>query len=164
MKIRDLLEGAAIFDMIIITVCSIIVYVFAGYYDILEKLLIFLHNYEQWEIDELIVVSIFLTLAFAVFIYRRLCEQVLLSEEIRSQNEEINRAMAEIRQLKEIIPICSLCRKIRDDDGFWHQVEAYISAHTNSAFSHSICPECLDRYYQEYTDLKAEERGDNRTA
>ena len=52
-------------------------------------------------------------------------------------------ALAEVKTLREILPICSYCRKIRDDKNFWHSVEDYISAHTTSLFSHSICPSCL---------------------
>ena len=63
------------------------------------------------------------------------------------------------KQLKEIIPICSHCRKLRDDDGFWHQVEAYFSAHTSSAFSHGICPGCMEKYYPEYANKKPHKEG-----
>lgn len=50
----------------------------------------------------------------------------------------------QIRQLKELLPICSYCKKIRDDQNYWQQIESYIHNHTGSDFSHSICPECYD--------------------
>lgn len=52
---------------------------------------------------------------------------------------------AEVRHLQEILPICSYCRKIRDDGDYWHEVEEYIARHTSSRFSHSICPDCMAR-------------------
>lgn len=52
-------------------------------------------------------------------------------------------ALAEVKTLREILPICSYCRKIRDDENYWHTVENYISEHTMSRFSHSICPGCM---------------------
>lgn len=53
-------------------------------------------------------------------------------------------ALAEVRTLREILPICSYCRKIRHDADYWESVEGYISTHTNSRFSHSICPTCYE--------------------
>ena len=60
---------------------------------------------------------------------------------------ELKAALAEVRSLQEILPICSYCRKIRDDENYWHTVEGYISTHTDSKFSHSICPSCLHSHF-----------------
>jgi len=59
----------------------------------------------------------------------------------------INKKTAEIKQLSNFLPICSSCKKIRDDKGYWNRIEAYIEAHTNSVFSHSMCPECEEKLY-----------------
>jgi PAS domain S-box-containing protein len=56
---------------------------------------------------------------------------------------ELQSALAEVKTLREILPICSYCRKIRDDENYWHTVESYISEHTTTRFSHSICPSCM---------------------
>lgn len=56
---------------------------------------------------------------------------------------EFQAALAEVQTLQAILPICSYCRKIRDDENYWHTVEGYIGTHTTSKFSHGICPECL---------------------
>ncbi len=56
----------------------------------------------------------------------------------------------EIRELSGLIPICSNCKKIRDDLGYWHQVESYIQKHTDAQFSHGLCPECLETLYGPY--------------
>ena len=58
---------------------------------------------------------------------------------------ELQAALAEVKQLQSILPICSYCRDIRDDANYWQSVEQYISRHTNSRFSHGICPSCLTR-------------------
>ena len=63
---------------------------------------------------------------------------------------KLQAALAEVKSLREILPICSYCRKIRDDENYWHTVENYISQHTSSRFSHGICPDCLE------TQIKAE--------
>lgn len=56
---------------------------------------------------------------------------------------ELQSAVAEIKVLQDILPICSYCRKIRSDNDYWLTVEAYISHHTNSRFSHGVCPDCM---------------------
>ena len=63
---------------------------------------------------------------------------------------ELLKAVAEIKTLKGFIPICASCKKIRDDEGYWDQLEAYIGKRTEAVFSHSICPECAERLYPEY--------------
>lgn len=61
--------------------------------------------------------------------------------------EQLQAAFSEIRQLRGIIPICGHCKKIRDDSGFWRQIEAYFQQHSGAEFSHSICPDCIRRHY-----------------
>ena len=59
--------------------------------------------------------------------------------------ERILRYTTQVRQLEEMLPICSYCKKIRDDQNYWQQLEGYISERTGSDFSHSICPDCYNR-------------------
>lgn len=59
--------------------------------------------------------------------------------------ERILEFTTQIRQLKELIPICMYCKRVRDDSNYWDQVETYIHTHTGSNFSHGICPECFDK-------------------
>lgn len=63
---------------------------------------------------------------------------------------ELRAAMAEIRELQGILPICSGCKKIRDDDGYWQQVDTYLTTHTRAQFSHGMCPDCMERLYPEF--------------
>lgn len=59
---------------------------------------------------------------------------------------ELRSAGAEIKTLRGIIPICASCKKIRDDEGYWRQVEDYVSEHSEADFSHGLCPDCLAKY------------------
>ncbi len=59
--------------------------------------------------------------------------------------ERILRYTTQLRQLEELLPICSYCKKIRDDQNYWQQIEGYINQHTGSEFSHSVCPDCYTR-------------------
>ena len=56
---------------------------------------------------------------------------------------ELQSALAEVKVLRNILPMCSYCRRVRDDDDYWHSVEAYIARHTHTRFSHGICPSCM---------------------
>ena len=64
--------------------------------------------------------------------------------------KELQEALAEIKTLQGILPICSYCKKIRDDKGYWEQIEEYIQDHSEAEFSHSLCSECAKKYYPDY--------------
>jgi PAS domain-containing protein len=67
---------------------------------------------------------------------------------------ELQNALAKIKTLSGMLPICSSCKKIRDDKGYWNQIENYISAHSRAEFTHGICPDCMERY-SKYDDEEA---------
>lgn len=85
---------------------------------------------------------------------------------LRLQNtvDKLKIALAEVKTLRGILPICSFCKKIRDDEGNWNQVEAYVQKRSEANFSHGICPECVEKHYpEEYKIIKREEM-ENRQA
>lgn len=63
---------------------------------------------------------------------------------------ELQEAMANVKRLSGLLPICSACKKVRDDQGYWSQVEVYIHEHSEAAFTHSICPQCLKKLYPQH--------------
>ncbi len=74
------------------------------------------------------------------------------AEAEREKNiQELKKAIAEIKTLKGFIPICASCKKIRNDKGYWEQVEAYVTRHTEARFSHGICPECVKKLYSDFS-------------
>ncbi len=77
---------------------------------------------------------------------------------------ELREALDHIRTLQGILPICSFCKKIRDDQGYWRQVEVYVRDHSNADFSHGICPDCRKQHYPDYADPVAEKAGEARSA
>jgi DNA-binding response OmpR family regulator len=66
--------------------------------------------------------------------------------------KELEEALSRVKQLQGLLPICSYCKKIRNDRNYWQQVEGYISEHSGAQFSHGICPECYARYIQPELD------------
>jgi CheY-like chemotaxis protein len=81
-------------------------------------------------------------------------------EEQRRLNQELQAALDRVKTLEGIIPICAKCKKVREDDGFWTQVEKYIADHTGALFSHGLCPDCAREYFPQ--ELFYPETGDAR--
>lgn len=77
--------------------------------------------------------------------------------ELRKLNSELRDALMRVKTLEGILPICSYCRKIHDEQGNWIQIEAYIQRHTDADFSHGVCPKCLKEYFPEYSGIDGSE-------
>lgn len=75
------------------------------------------------------------------------------AEEAREELvRDLQAALEQVKQLSGILPICCSCKKIRDDRGYWSQVEAYLQEHSEAVFSHGVCPACMKKLYPEYSD------------
>ncbi len=75
-------------------------------------------------------------------------------EEREKLINELQQALKEIKTLRGILPLCSFCKKIRDDKGYWEQVDVYIHKYSEADISHSICPDCMKKHYpEEYEDM-----------
>jgi len=70
-------------------------------------------------------------------------------QELLNLNKELKDSIETIKTLRGLIPICASCKKIRDDKGYWNQIETYIQKHSEAEFSHGICPECARKLYPE---------------
>jgi sigma-B regulation protein RsbU (phosphoserine phosphatase) len=91
-------------------------------------------------------------------------ETVRLERKIREQDREkdeliarLQEALENVRKLSGLLPICSSCKKIRDDKGYWKQIEQYISEHSDALFTHGICPDCVKKLYPQYRDVTKKE-------
>ncbi|MCD4847670.1 MAG: tetratricopeptide repeat protein [Candidatus Aegiribacteria sp.] len=71
----------------------------------------------------------------------------LKNVELSSMNNELRNALAHVKKLQGMLPICASCKKIRDDNGYWKQIELYVSDHSDATFTHGICPECMIKLY-----------------
>jgi len=70
-----------------------------------------------------------------------------LEELVEARTSDLRDALAKVKTLSGFLPICASCKKIRDDKGYWNQIEAYLSAHSEVEFSHSLCPECARKLF-----------------
>jgi len=78
---------------------------------------------------------------------------VALERTLAQQVSELQTALDDVKMLKELLPICMYCKRIRDDQDYWHQIDEYIHTHVGMDFSHGICPTCMDKL-----DLKSIQR------
>ena len=137
-------------DLVVIFVILVLSFIGFGYFDVLEIIVNFSSKYEAYEIDELVSTIIVFAFCMLVFSIRRLKEANDSAQEIMKINAELKEAINEIRRLKGIIPICSYCHSIRDDEGAWSRLEKYLSEHSDAMFSHGICPKCMGKISGEF--------------
>jgi hypothetical protein len=88
---------------------------------------------------------------------RRAFAALCREEELRIGLES---ALAEVKTLRGILPICAHCKRIRDDVGSWQQMEVYVREHTDAEFSHGICPECVQTHYPKYAESQRRRQAD----
>ncbi len=80
---------------------------------------------------------------------QELARRIAAEKEKQKTIGELQKALAEIRTLGGLLPICASCKKVRDDEGYWTQIENYISRRSDAEFSHGICPECRQKYMEQ---------------
>jgi len=102
-------------------------------------------------LDILVIIAVFILLVFTllIFMLRRWKEVRAIKNALLLNNKDLQQALVEIKRLRGILPICAECKRIRDDAGYWHQVELYIRDHMEAEFAHSICPDCIRKLYPE---------------
>jgi len=87
---------------------------------------------------------------FYTGIIRNISERKQHEKERDALIDNLKKSLTKVRKLSGLLPICASCKKIRDDKGYWNQIEAYIRDHSEAEFSHGICPECSEKLYPEY--------------
>jgi len=89
------------------------------------------------------------TVAYLEGFVEDITDRRLAEEALEEERKRLQQALDEVKTLRGIFPICANCKKIRDDKGYWNQVEMYVSDHTEAKFSHGICPDCAKKLYPE---------------
>jgi K+-sensing histidine kinase KdpD len=100
------------------------------------------------------VLAVTVLTAFAEMVHRIATSrrnQARMLDEQRKLIQSLEEARENIKVLSGLLPICSSCKKIRDSEGYWEQIEQYIRSHSEAEFSHGICPECMKKLYPEFS-------------
>jgi CheY-like chemotaxis protein len=82
------------------------------------------------------------------------------NEQLQGKNDELEAALAKVKLLTGLLPICANCKKIRNDEGYWQQVDVYIRDHSEADFSHGLCPDCTQKLYPDLYQRMGERRQD----
>ncbi|MFC1828783.1 hypothetical protein ACFL0O_04135 [Thermodesulfobacteriota bacterium] len=85
-----------------------------------------------------------------IALQREIDERKRVEKEREGLIDELQITLAEVQTLSGLLPICASCKKIRDDQGYWNQIESYIRERSDAEFSHGICPECAKNLYPEF--------------
>ncbi len=126
-------SSAALRDLVLLVSLCILLFAFAITFHVFERFAAFHQEHGVGPIDDLIIAFAFLTIAFAIFSLRRW--------------RDLQKALDNIVTLQGLLPICASCNKIRDDAGYWNQLEFYIETHSQAELFHTICPGCLKKLY-----------------
>ncbi len=81
--------------------------------------------------------------------FRLMFKSYQLQTELGRTNRELTEALSQVKELSGLLPICSSCKRIRDDQGYWNQLEAYIQKNSKAEFTHGLCPDCIQKLYPE---------------
>ncbi len=87
-----------------------------------------------------------------------------LQKQLEKRNQELQEALDNVKTLKGLLPICGNCKKVRDDEGYWNQIDGYLQAHTEALLSHGICPQCeMELYGDEkwFQEIQQEDQSSN---
>lgn len=141
-------------ELWLIGFASIVVFCVSAWIDLFSTTLSWLYRHDTWQLDEIFTVMVFLAGAFALYSRRRWHE---LKAEMREREkaEESNRrlimslekALTEVRTLRGLLPLCAWCKKVRDDTGYWMELESYIQANSDARVTHGICPDCARKAF-----------------
>jgi hypothetical protein len=141
-------------ELMVIAVLSVLVFAFSATFDIFNKIISWVYSHDTWQLDELFTVAIYLVVATAIYAWRRyaeLIDQVRRREQAETEKArlipELDNARADVSALKKLLPICSSCKRVRDDTGYWNQVEVYIESHLLARLDDGICPDCARKLY-----------------
>ena len=87
---------------------------------------------------------------------------LVTQDALAAKVSELSEALSQIRTLRGILPICMNCKRIRNDQGYWSQVEVYIRAHTEADFTHGLCPACAENLYPDLAENTGNSEGPDR--
>ena len=141
-------------DLAVVVVLAVVVFLLSAAFDIFNKVILWMYRHDTWQLDELFTVSLFLAVALSLYAWRRhreLISQIRRREKAEAEKAELlpklQSALAEVHSLKKLVPMCTSCRKVRNEDGTWDHLELYIETHLVARIDEGVCPDCARRLY-----------------
>ena len=147
-------KSKAFSDLLIGALAAVGVFVVSATFDIFNKVIGWIYRHDTWQLDELFTVAIYLVFAIAIFAWRRykeLREEVRQRKEVEAENArlipELERTRAGLTTLRMLLPLCSFCGRVREENGDWSEVSVYLEEHLLMRLDDGICPECARKVY-----------------
>ena len=141
-------------DLLTIALVAVAVFIISATFDIFNKIIAWIYQYDTWQLDELFTVAIYLVFAIAFYAWRRykeLLEQIRTREEMEAANArlipELENTRADLTRLKTLLPLCSSCGRVREGNGNWAEVEVYLEKHLLMRLDDGLCPDCARELY-----------------
>ncbi|MCX7990464.1 MAG: PAS domain S-box protein [Proteobacteria bacterium] len=126
-------------------------FLFSIVFDVTEKLLAEKENEkEKKRVLQVLISLLVISVAFLLILALYIINRKRYEKDLTEKNKRLEEAHRQIKTLEGILPICMHCKKIRDDKGYWNQLEKYISQHTTALLSHGLCPDCAKKHYGDY--------------
>lgn len=141
-----------VIELASLTAGAVVVFLVSSQLDLAEDLIALSVRNEHLQMDEILSVLVYAIAALGLIAGLRWREALAAVRREQQLNRDLQSAMGEIRALEGILPVCSFCKRIRDDEGHWQQMEVYIRDRSSADFSHGICEDCMKKYYPDQVD------------
>lgn len=143
------LRNRALVDALILVALCLPFYLLAREYDFLENIAAYTRAHEESELDELFSLAIFAAILLLIYSLRRVLDLVRYARHLREANQQLSQTLEEISRLRRLLPVCAGCKKVRNDEGYWQEVDAYLARYHLARITHGLCPDCMTKYYPE---------------
>jgi hypothetical protein len=143
------LRHRAVVDALILLTLALPFYLLAREYDFLEHIAAYTRAHEEYELDELFSLAVFVAILLIFYSVRRLVDLLGYARKLREANLQLSQTLEEISRLRRLLPICAGCKKVRNDEGYWQEVDAYLARYHLARITHGLCPDCMAKYYPE---------------
>ncbi len=143
------LRHRAVIDALILLALAMPFHLLARHYDFLEHLVALTRQYEHHQLDELVSLAAFIALLLLIYCIRRVLDLRGYARHLNQANARLTQTLDEIDRLRRLLPVCAGCKKVRDDEGYWQEVDSYLARYHLARVTHGMCPECVSKHYPE---------------
>ena len=141
-------------ELWVIGFVSVLVFAISAWLDAFSWLIAWIHRHDTWQLDELFTTLLFLVIGLAIYSSRRwkeLQEQIRQREKSQAENRRLTRTLedtlAEVERLRIWLRMCSSCKRLMDNTGYWMVIETYLRANSGARIIEGLCPDCARKSY-----------------
>ena len=140
---QNLFKDIGKYDIELLLFSAVVILALAHNYEFAETFIAWARELEHLQIDELIAVALYLSLTLPLLVWKRWTRE-------KGTRRELQKALAEVKQLEAFLTMCAHCHRIQDLNQKWVETAVYLKQELDTDFSHSLCPECITELYPDY--------------